>query len=117
MTASGRIRLAEALIAEGFEKQAVEWLRHAWINDDFERKEQRRILKAHGERLRPHDHARRLDRLLWDRRRRDAGWMLKLVSAAVLSAAKDRASAGAQPRRCRHCFCPRSRDRRRHCTH
>ncbi len=81
VTAAGHIRLAEALLAEGFAETGVAWLRHAWINDDFERKERGRILRTHGKRLRARDHGERLDRLLWDRRWRDARGLLALVSA------------------------------------
>lgn len=90
VSGAGRIRLAEALLTEGHRDSGAEWLRYAWVENDFERKEQKRILKAHGALLRAADHARRLDRLLWDGRRSDARALLKRVQTGQRRVAEAR---------------------------
>lgn len=67
VSGDGKIALARALFAKG-ERQAGEFqLRDAWINHNFTVSEERRILSSYSARLRPEDHAARVDRLLWDR--------------------------------------------------
>ena len=82
MTGPGKVRRAEALIALARADEGVSVLREAWILGRFSTRDERAILRHHKSRLRPADHAARLDRLLWDRQRRAARRMLRLVDAA-----------------------------------
>ncbi len=79
LTGWGRWRLAEAMLATGEKKAAIALLRRAWVEGDFTPSEERRFLKRHRKRLRAEDHVARLDRLLWDHKRRAAQRMLRRV--------------------------------------
>lgn len=79
LTGPGRWRLAEAMLATGDEMEAVALLRRAWVDGDFTLSQERQFLKRHRKRLRAEDHVARLDRLLWERKRRAAQRMLRRV--------------------------------------
>ncbi len=64
----GKLRLAEALIANGEAEAGRRLLREAWIGGDFPRDLERRFLRRHRTALGVEEHNRRLDRLLWDER-------------------------------------------------
>ncbi len=81
LTGRGRWRLAEALLAAGEEAEGTELLRRAWVDGDFTPADERLFYKRHRARLRPADHVARLDRLLWDHKRRAAQRMLRRVDA------------------------------------
>jgi soluble lytic murein transglycosylase len=81
LTRQGRIRYAEALLAEGRERDGVALLREAWVNDSFPQSEQQTFLARYGRHLGPADHRARLDRLLWDGADGEAQRMFGLVDA------------------------------------
>ncbi len=81
LTGRGRWYLAEALLAAGEDAEAVDLLRRAWVEGDFTPADERAFFKRHRARLRPADHIARLDRLLWDHKRRAAQRMLRRVDA------------------------------------
>lgn len=64
LTGLGQIRLAEAMLAIGIEKEGVEWLRYAWINNKFTRRQSKQIYRNHHQTLTQADHEARLDKLL-----------------------------------------------------
>ena len=77
----GKMRLAEAHRAGGDENMAAGLLRDAWVNSDFSRAEEKTFYRRyHHKWLTAGDHARRLDRLLWDGRRSAARRMLRRVN-------------------------------------
>ena len=75
----GRFRLGEALLAIGGHDDGREMLRQTWIRDDLPRRIERALYRRHRRSLSQADHAARLDRLLWDRRRGAAHRMLSKV--------------------------------------
>jgi len=75
----GRIRLAEALFREGRDAEALKWLRLAWVQNTFTKRQAQSIYRKHKKQLTRADHAARLDRLLWDAHRYSARRMLSLV--------------------------------------
>jgi soluble lytic murein transglycosylase len=79
ISTEGRQQLAAALMRRGQAKEAVQWLRHIWIEDNLSRKESRRFYARYKRHLRKRDHRARLDRLLWDGRRGAARRMLALM--------------------------------------
>jgi len=78
-TESGRLRLAEALLAVGRETEGMAALREVWVNADFSTRFENDFLSRHGERMGEADHIARLDRLLWDRQFEAAERMLARV--------------------------------------
>ncbi len=80
-TGLGLVRHAEAYLHGGDELAANALLREAWINGNFTYREEKVILARHRKHLRLQDHVTRLDRLLWERRRRPAKRMLRRVDA------------------------------------
>ncbi len=81
----GKIRQADLAIANGHEAEGVAELRAVWIDTNFSLADENAFLEHYGDRLRPLDHAKRLDRLLWDGRGSDARRMLSRVSLAQRS--------------------------------
>ena len=67
VSGEGKIQLARALFATGDDKAGEIHVRDAWINHNFSSAEEKRILAVYGNRLTDHDHAARVDRLLWGR--------------------------------------------------
>ena len=80
-TGAAMIRLAESMMRHGMQDGGIQWLRYAWVHEHFPRKLTRSIYQTHKQHLRPEDHDRRLDHLLWAGRRGDARGMLSLVPA------------------------------------
>jgi len=76
----GRFRLGEALLAIGGDDDGQEMLRQTWIRDDLPHRIERALYRRHRRSLSRADHAARLDRLLWDRRRGAAHRMLSKVN-------------------------------------
>lgn len=66
-TQRGRLRLARALQATGRLEEAAAVARQAWQRGGFSESDEREMLDAFGKVLRPEDHRRRMDELLWDR--------------------------------------------------
>lgn len=79
ITAEGKWRHAEALAATGQSAAAVSWARDAWDSAGLDEAQEARLLAKFGDRLRPEDHANRMDRLLWADRITPAGRMLARV--------------------------------------
>ena len=80
LSAFGKMRQADLDIATGHEAQGVAELRDVWIETNFAPADEAAFLQHYGDRLRPLDYAKRLDRLLWDGRDMDARRMLPRVS-------------------------------------
>lgn len=77
----GKVRLAEAYLANGDGTDAQSLIRDAWANGRFPSREERSVYRRHRKLLTRDDHAARLDRLLWDKQRSGARRMLHRVSA------------------------------------
>ena len=71
-TGEGRIRFGKALIATGSLNEGKDWIRRAWVKNDFSKTRQREILANYGNFFDAATNRARLDRLLWDRRTGDA---------------------------------------------
>ncbi|MEZ5922023.1 MAG: transglycosylase SLT domain-containing protein [Parvularculaceae bacterium] len=67
ITGEGKTQLARALFSDGENEAAELHLRDAWANDDFTVEGERQILSWYGGRLTAEDHAKRADRLLFER--------------------------------------------------
>ncbi len=80
LSGPGRVRVAEALMAQGRPEVGAAWLRYAWVVDGFSVRQEREILKRHRKLLSQADHEARLDRLLWDGRVAPAQRLLHHVS-------------------------------------
>ncbi|WP_017668522.1 lytic transglycosylase domain-containing protein [Sandarakinorhabdus sp. AAP62] len=78
LTAEGKWRYAEGLAATG-QAAAASWARDAWDSAGLDEAQEARLLARFGDRLRPEDHASRMDRLLWANRITPAGRMLARV--------------------------------------
>jgi soluble lytic murein transglycosylase len=91
-TGKGRIRYGEALIASGRQKPGEDWIRRAWVNNNFDKRAGERFLKKHKTILRPEDHRDRANRLLWHFQRQQATRMLKLLSKEDRAVARARIS-------------------------
>lgn len=79
LSAEGKWRHAEALAASGQTAAAATWARDAWDSAGLDDIQEARLLAKFGDRLRPEDHASRMDRLLWADRITPAGRMLARV--------------------------------------
>ena len=80
ISTTGKVRLAEAQMRKGLHHKGYEMLREAWIEGNFARPDEQTLLRRHRQMLTQGDHADRLDRLLWDRRRSDARRLLPRVT-------------------------------------
>ncbi len=78
-TGAGWVRLAEAELRAGHREIAMAHLREGWINGNFPRRREADTYRRHRKRLTRADHVARLDRLLWQGKRRAAHRMLKRV--------------------------------------
>lgn len=65
ITATGKFRYAEALLASGRQAKAVEMAREAWRSGGIAEADRPLFLATFGPSLQPEDHAERADRLLW----------------------------------------------------
>lgn len=79
LTGPGLARLGEAYLETGREAEGLGLLHRAWVEGDFSYREERSFLKRHKSRVGPEHHVARLDRLLWDGRRKAARRLLRLV--------------------------------------
>ena len=68
----GRIRYGKALIELGRTEEGAEWIRRAWVENDFSSTRQKEILGAYGKYLNTEAQQARLARLLWEQRTSDA---------------------------------------------
>jgi len=87
---AGHARAAEIMINRGNAEAGTTALRTAWAQGDFTLPEEQALLARFYDRLRPEDHRRRLDRLLWDGQTDAARRMLTLVPADYRSVAEAR---------------------------
>jgi soluble lytic murein transglycosylase len=81
VTAVGRLREADYLLAHGQTDRAVAEIREVWASTDFNVFDEKSILQRYSHYLRPADDARRLDRLVWDDKEEAAHRMLPRVDA------------------------------------
>lgn len=86
----GKLRQADIWRAHGAADRALAQIRQTWIDGEFNAFEEKLVLQRYGGDLRPADHIKRLDRLLWDERFDDAKRLLTRVSAAERSLAEAR---------------------------
>ena len=78
---AGHARAAEIMLNRGDAAAGTAALRAAWVEGDFTAGGEHALLERFAASLRPEDHERRLDRLLWDGQSDAARRMLGLVSA------------------------------------
>ncbi len=97
----GKARAAEILLDGAHIAEGTEALRAAWIDGDFSADDEKKLLARYASLLRPQDHEKRLERLLWDGQDAAARRMLPLVSPdcrklaeARLAVAADAKNAG-----------------------
>ena len=81
VTAIGRLREADFLLAHGQTDRAVAEIRQVWISSDFNAFDEKPILQRYGHYLRQVDDVARLDRLVWDGKEEAAHRMLPRVDA------------------------------------
>ncbi len=79
-TGRGALAYGQALIAAGQRSAGQAELTRAWTSLAMPSAEHNGFVKSHGKLLKP-DHARRVDRLLWDGHLDSSGRMLPLLSA------------------------------------
>jgi soluble lytic murein transglycosylase len=80
-TADGAMRYAEALFRAGDRDKAVATVKEAWRSGGFGAKQEQAFLKRYRPYLTGDDHARRLDKMIWDGRHDEARRVVKLVDA------------------------------------
>ena len=90
ISATGRGRLAGALLALGQEDKAVKIIRHTWVNNNFPRAEERSFYKKFHKYITGQDHIIRLDRLVWEGKHVAARRMLSKVPKAWVALAQAR---------------------------
>lgn len=98
VSASGKVREAEILLDAGDLDAGNASLRATWIGTDFGPLDERNFLARHGAALRPEDHIKRVDRLLWDGQSDAAHRMLALLRADYRAVAEARLALAAQAR-------------------
>ena len=86
----GKARAAEIMINRGSRDAGTAALRAAWIEGDFTLAQERGLLVRFAATLRPVDHQKRFDRLMWDGQTDAARRMLALVPADHRAAAEAR---------------------------
>ncbi|HLJ20429.1 MAG TPA: lytic transglycosylase domain-containing protein [Stellaceae bacterium] len=79
VTALGRLREADYLLAHGQTDRAATEIRQVWISADFTAFDEKPILQRYGHYLRPADDVARLDRLVWGGKEEAAHRMLPRV--------------------------------------
>ncbi|HWK48132.1 MAG TPA: lytic transglycosylase domain-containing protein, partial [Stellaceae bacterium] len=83
ITPYAQLREADIIAASGDTAAAQARVRQIWVNGDFNASDERAVLARYPDILRDEDHARRLDRLLWDGQAEAADRMLTRVSPDV----------------------------------
>lgn len=81
VTAVGRLREADYLLANGQSERAVAEIREVWISSNLNAFDEKPMLQRYGHYLRPVDDVARLDRLVWEGREETAHRMLPRVDA------------------------------------
>ncbi len=92
----GQLRLAQAMLAAesnaGLAADGKQWLRHAWINNTFPRRQSKAIYRRYRKIFSQEDHMTRLDRLLWQGHRYSARRLYTLVPKGYRKLAEARES-------------------------
>ena len=91
----GQMRLAEAMLATGdagLTTDGTQWLRHAWINNVFPRRQSKAIYRRYRKTLTQTDHMARLDQMLWRGHRHSARRLYSLVPKGYHKLAEARES-------------------------
>src|SRR5437763_1076906 len=86
----GKARAAQILINRGQTEAGTAALRAAWIEGDFTASDEHSFLVRNSGILRPEDHQKRLDRLIWDGLYDTAKHMLPMMPAEYRLAAEAR---------------------------
>jgi soluble lytic murein transglycosylase len=94
--ATGRVREAEILLNAGDLAGGTEALRATWIGADFGPLDEKNFLSRHAAAIRSEDHARRVDRLLWDGQSEAAHRLLPLLPSDSRALAEARLALAAQ---------------------
>jgi soluble lytic murein transglycosylase len=92
LTTDGKIRLIEAVIANGMKEKARKLVRETWLNANFGRNQEKQFRKQYRKFLTKTDHSARLDRLLWDGQTTRARRMMPLVDTPTQKLAMARIS-------------------------
>jgi soluble lytic murein transglycosylase len=79
LTPDGGMALARAYASMGQNEKSAEVARRTWVEGNFGAMQERQFLAQFSDALRPEDHWRRLDRLLWDKNQSAARGMLLRV--------------------------------------
>ena len=96
ISAAGRVRLAEIMLNSGDVSGGTAALRAAWIGADFGPLDEKNFIARYSAAIRAEDHAKRVDRLLWDGQTEAARRMLPLVPADNRTLAEARLALAAQ---------------------
>jgi soluble lytic murein transglycosylase len=78
---AGWTRYAEALFAQGLDQMARQVVRETWTDGNFPRNDEAAFFKKYSKFLTSADHAKRLDRLIWEGKYDQAQRMLPRVTA------------------------------------
>ncbi|MBT3373331.1 MAG: lytic transglycosylase domain-containing protein [Rhodospirillaceae bacterium] len=79
LSGPGQIRLAEAMLANGMQEDGMQWLRYAWINNVFARRQSKKLYRRYRKTFTMADHIARLDHLLWQGHRYSARRLYTVV--------------------------------------
>ncbi|MDA1099041.1 MAG: lytic transglycosylase domain-containing protein [Proteobacteria bacterium] len=92
LSGPGQVHLAEAMLRNGMDEEGRQWLRYAWVNNVFARRNSRAIYRRHRKLLSEADHIARLDHLLWQGHRYSARRLYSLVPSDLRKVAEARES-------------------------
>jgi soluble lytic murein transglycosylase len=81
LTADGGMALAKAWANAGQPDKSAEVARNTWVDTNFGGVQERQFLAQFGQVLRPEDHWRRMDRLLWDKQLQTARDLMLRIDA------------------------------------
>lgn len=98
VSAAGKIREAEIMLNSGDVEGGTAALRAIWITGDFNALDEKIFLGHHSASLRPEDHVKRVDRLLWNGQSEAAHRMLAMVPTDYRAVAAARLALAAQAR-------------------
>ena len=90
ISATGRGRLAGALLELDQPSRAIELIRSTWMNDNFPKADEKAFYRNFRKHLTRQDHIRRLDRLLWEGKRSAARRMYHRVPKKWVALAQAR---------------------------
>jgi soluble lytic murein transglycosylase len=96
ISAAGRVREADIMLNAGDLAGGTEALRATWVGADFGPLDERNFLSRYAAAIRPEDHARRADRLLWDGQSDAARRMLPVLPPDYRALAEARLALAAQ---------------------